>query len=451
MLRFRDFWSETVGMVRQLSWNGYARMLHAMVNHLGQSFRQVTRCVAAGRDIRRLLHSSAALFAAAGTVLSQDWVETTAPSNNWASVACSASGAILIAAAGGERGTIYVSSNSGATWSETTAPATNWISVASSADGKHLFVAVNGGNIYLSSDAGGTWTPTGAPVNNWTSVACSSDGAKALAVAATSLNPYFAQSGPIYLSKDTGVTWTASSAPIAPWISVASSADGTKLLAVRPFGIGVSTDSGVTWTTTNALGYTCSIACSAAGDRLLLGGADPFHIPFGGALSVSTNCGATWEQPSAYTRGRGAVASSADGIKLLAAGGPVPLGPGQGVIYTSTNGGNSWAETSSPGANWSSVATSADGSKRVAAIYGGGIFMAHSTPGPVLKMRREAQTSVISWVVPPVNYVLQHSFDLTNWMGVPAVPVLNLTNLHYELALPEFSSRTFYRLAGTTP
>jgi len=64
------------------------------------------------------------------------------------------------------------------TWTQTSAPINNWNSVASSADGSKLAAAVNGGGIWSSADSGNTWTQTSAPTNVWTSVSSSADGRK---------------------------------------------------------------------------------------------------------------------------------------------------------------------------------------------------------------------------------------------------------------------------------
>lgn len=309
------------------------------------------------------------------------WGQTSAPTNNWTCIACSADGSKLIA---GSEGAIYLSTNWGLTWASTAVPLTNWISVASSADGTKLFAAVNGGDIYASSDSGGTWMQMSAPVTNWTSVACSADGMKALAVAANSLHPYSAQEGAIYLSSDSGTNWAVSSAPLGRWISVASSAEGNKLVAAQPFGICTSIDSGATWSTTSAPGYTASVACSAAGSLLFLGGADPFHFPYGSCLTVSTNCGKEWNSCNASTVARGSVACSADGRTLIGAGGPPtsPIGLMIDVIQTSSDSGATWTVADAPAQSWTGVASSADGGMQVAVACGGGIWMFQSATHP---------------------------------------------------------------------
>src|SRR5437773_1755711 len=80
------------------------------------------------------------------------WTQTSAPTNTiWSSVASSADGTKLVAVGPSfdfntaERigGQIYTSTNSGATWMQTSAPSTIWSSVASSADGTKLVAVIS--------------------------------------------------------------------------------------------------------------------------------------------------------------------------------------------------------------------------------------------------------------------------------------------------------------------
>jgi hypothetical protein len=197
------------------------------------------------------------------------WMETSAPSDLWTSLACCADGTKLVAAAklgnnwNGANvgdGLIYISTNSGASWIQADAPADFWSSVACSADGRFM-VAATSGSIYVSVDSGQTWTLTTAPANDWTSVACSADGTKLLAAAYIGL---------IYTSTNSGATWGPANAPSGSWNSVASSADGGKLVAASGDGylvsIYISADSGATWTQTGPPGNIwSSVACSADG------------------------------------------------------------------------------------------------------------------------------------------------------------------------------------------
>jgi hypothetical protein len=168
----------------------------------------------------------------ASTNLDGNWILLpNSPSQNWQSIASSADGSKLIASSVNYLpfwlGGIYTSSDSGATWIQSTnLPGTNWIAVASSANGIKLVAAVDDGSIYVSTNAGATWTATSAPAEDWRSLASSSDGTKLIA----------ASNGPIYTSNDSGTTWISNNVPGGYWRAVASSADGNILEAVVPGG-----------------------------------------------------------------------------------------------------------------------------------------------------------------------------------------------------------------------
>ena len=113
------------------------------------------------------------------------------PTDIWQAIASSADGTKLVAVAQAANGSggIYTSTNSGLTWTAwTNMPANVWSAVASSSDGTRLF-AVAGlqiatqwlqgdGSIYTSTNSGATWTRTSAPTNDWTAVASSADGTR---------------------------------------------------------------------------------------------------------------------------------------------------------------------------------------------------------------------------------------------------------------------------------
>lgn len=123
------------------------------------------------------------------------------------------------------------------TWKQTSAPINNWTSVASSADGFKLVAAASPGGIYTSPDSGNTWSQTSVPANYVYFVASSADGCKLVAVAY----------GGILISTNSVNTWSIQTNIIQnAWSSVASSADGSKLVAVSPnFGVG---SNGEIWT-----------------------------------------------------------------------------------------------------------------------------------------------------------------------------------------------------------
>ncbi len=88
-------------------------------------------------------------------------------------------------------GFIYVSTNSGDNWNTTSAPTNNWNSVASAADGKILVAIANFNQldrIYTSTNSGLSWTTNNSPLLEWDDVASSADGGNLFAVASAADN-----------------------------------------------------------------------------------------------------------------------------------------------------------------------------------------------------------------------------------------------------------------------
>ena len=107
-----------------------------------------------------------------------------------------------------------------------------------------------------------------------------------------------------------------------------------------------------------------------------------------------------------------------------------------------------WAQTDAPSTTWAAIASSADGtdsSRRLTAEA----FTYSSPPTPTLNIAASHTNLVLSWTVPSTNFVLQQAAGLENpnWEAATNVPVLNLTNLHYEITTPASNSKAFYRLA----
>jgi len=320
------------------------------------------------------------------------WTEQTAGgSHAWRSITSSADGSKLAAVEMGTYdsstvayiGSVYTSTDSGATWTEqTSAGSHSWQSITSSADGSKLAAVVNSGNIYTSTDSGANWTAqTAAGSGGWQSIASSADGSK-LAATFNAHNVDGTVNGAIYTSSDSGVTWTErTSAGSRPWYFIASSADGGKLAASASYGsVYNSTDSGATWTEQSVAGlrYWKSITSSADGAKLA---AVEYNVFSGssiqlGSIYTSTDYGTTWtEQTSAGSHTWNYIASSADGTKLAAVETSTfdsSSVSNIGSIYTSTDSGATWTEQTSAGSHgWQSIASSADGSKLAAVVSNG--------------------------------------------------------------------------------
>jgi hypothetical protein len=283
----------------------------------------------------------------AGTV----WVQR-ATLQKWISVASSADGTKLVASA--LQSYLYTSTDAGATW---TARATlqDWASVASSADGNKLAAVARDGQLFTSDDSGITWIAREARGSG--RVASSADGTKLVMLASPNA---------IMVSSDSGATWSQSPLPDPAggllWTgasAVASSADGTILAVGQSLtydmgALHLSMDSGVSWTELEYHGIPSSMAFSADGTKLLVGGLD-------WALAQVDVPNATLALNGLTTRWS-CVASSADGRRLLA-------GTYGGIMWLSQESFTSWSSTAS-GQYWTSVASSADGTKLVATSNG---------------------------------------------------------------------------------
>jgi len=357
----------------------------------------------------------------------------------------------VITAAGSTN--IYVSTNSGAVWLPTSASGHYWTSIAASADGRKLIAAAvpgelyghgsYSGGIYTSTNFGADWSSNNVPNSNyWIAVASSADGNRLVAMAG-----YYAgsPSGPVWLSTDSGNTWAQTSAPVTNWCSVVSSADGTELLAGTFGGLAyLSTNGGTTWIPqTNLPTGRWRIMSLSADARILMAAA--YQVNSGqGRIYASTNSGAVWTLLNAPTNQLwAAFCSSADGSRLVA----VSYGP----FFRSTNFGNTWTSNSSPNlfAKWTSIASSADGNK-LALVAGEpfGIYTSQIMPKPFLDISSSNGKLAISWLVPSTNFILQQNLELAtaNWVTLTNAPTLNLTNLQDEVTLSPTNSSGFFRL-----
>ena len=353
----------------------------------------------------------------------QEWIHTSAPSNNWQSVACSADGNTIVAQAGDG---IYFSTNSGIGW--TLSSGTRMDALAISADGTR-WSAVNGGTyIYTSTNWGASWIAINAPTQQFyydftlEYIASSADGKKLIV------------GSPVYTSSDSGLTWRQQNFGAGP---LASSADGMKLFAANGVTslLYISTNAGSTWlsnSTPGSLGE--SIASSADGNKLALM-ADRLGI------SISTNMGSSWTTTTntPLAPPQGPVAVSADGSKLIAS------------VFTnllvSLDSGMTWTGANTPdGSNKVKfVAVSADGNEFIVAVDGGGIWKFQTTPSPSINLALINGNLMLSWRVPSTNFILQQSFDLSNWANVTNAPILDPSDLENEVILP-VSGNGFYRL-----
>jgi hypothetical protein len=282
------------------------------------------------------------------------WLERTGLTNA-ISIVSSSDGAKFAAAV--NAGSIFTSTNSGATWTErTTAGTRNWSSITTSSNGTNLAAVVNGGGIYTSSDSGATWT--GRAVGSlWRAVLVYPNGSTENVVG-------IIDGGYIYTSSDSGATWTQlSGAGSRNWISITATASLGKLAGAVAGGyLYYTNDGGASWTEQTDLGTQnwSSMAADSTGTKLVA-------VVNGGGIYTSDNGGVGWTQQVYASRAYVSVTSSSDGVKLAVA-------INGGYINTSDDSGVTWTAQDSGSRDWISITTSSDGVKLAAAVYGGYIY-----------------------------------------------------------------------------
>jgi hypothetical protein len=389
-------------------------------------------------------------FVAAQIAVSQNWTLTSAGTNDWLCVASSANGNTLIA--GQYLGGIEVSTNAGATWA-TNEMLTNayWTSVASSADGTKLLAAaayeggdtVNG--LFLSTNSGATWVSNSLPVMYWGSVAMSADG-KIMAAAAPLNSGLELFGGSVFCSTNSGSAWSSNGLENA--CGAAMSADGQKIFVTGLLQPCFSTNFGTSWTEmTNApssydfLSPSQYIASSADGSRLILAVTGSDAAPY--LIYTSADSGNTWTLAQVPGKAWNFVTSSANGKTLMVSG----FGQFEpSSLYISTNSGASWTSNSVPNENWAETACSADGGKLVAAPASGPIYISQSLQRPLINATPKDYQLQLSWLIPSTNFVLEQSADLYNWAAVTNSPELNLANLNEQILISPTNGTGFYRL-----
>lgn len=393
----------------------------------------------------------------------EGWHVTGAPTKAWSAVACSADGSRILAASRvqSEIGSLWLSTNSGATWISNSLPGYDWVSVAVSADGNKLF-ACAGPAICISTNAGVHWrsVPSPAPNVQWSDIACSGDGVRLVAggmsLVVTNGGSNWWSNGLVYTSQDAGNTWKLSyktellsdQYEVAYINGVASSADGSRLMAVEEGesdsgSLFISGDNGLSWATNtpgggSPLRWFSSVRCSADGATVVL--CRLYDLP---GIFISRDSGSSWAR--ANTNSIWSITCSADGSKLAGL-------DADGLLHVSVDGGTTWTRESVPHRSDAAyLASSADGFRLIAAVSGGGIYVRQRVPAPKLLTRYSEGNLSLSWVWPFQDFALQWNttLDTTDWVYVVTEPVLNPSNLQYEVRVPMATAGSgFYRLVS---
>lgn len=234
---------------------------------------------------------------------------------SWTSVVCSTNCEIAYGAVNG--GTIYKSTDGGATWSSLTNSGTySWRALATSGNGDIVYGAVSGGYIYKSVDGGQSWsTANGVANRSWISLTTDSTGATIAGGVS---------SGSVWLSTDSAGTWsevtTIGTSKI--WKGLTITPAGTVIVAGASTGEiwrGVLSSGSWTWTNITSgkttsplyggaainlatLGWN-SLAIDTTGDRIAAISND---------LYFTSDGGATWKNITWGNYSWGSVSGSSD-------------------------------------------------------------------------------------------------------------------------------------------
>lgn len=259
-----------------------------------------------------------------GTMIEQ----TSLGTGNWNAVGISQDGDSLVAVAWNGAGNVVASSSDGGTtWSKSeTIPDSSdgqWDSVAMSADASRLVVGSLGGSVFTSTDSGATWVKQAALGQHyWSNASMSGDGSRITLVGDDKLT----------ISTDGGASWGQKDLP--GYVSrLTQSADGTKMAATRFDGVDgytwTSSDSGTTWIPRAAIGSGRVAALVSSADGLrMVATTDDFY----GRVYTSGDGGATWtEQAELGSSSWVLAASSADGATIF-------VGNNTSEVFTGTWG-----------------------------------------------------------------------------------------------------------------
>ena len=333
--------------------------------------------------------------------MSGTWIQTSAPTTAWTSVASDSTGQYLVASANKTATPMYTSINGGTTWTAkinglpTLNSGNNYnFVVASDSTGQNIVTVYanstfNTNAIFTSTNGGSLWTQqtTGLPnpntLVNWSSVASDSTGQKLVACI---------NGGDIYISTDGGSSWTVQTNGLPAtqaWYGVASNSDGTRLVAILSNSIYTYLNG--LWTlqsnAPNNLNWG-AVASDSTGEKLVVIPSNSNGINY---IYTSINYGVTWVQKSIpLSLFMTSVASDSTGQKIVILG-RYRFSAGiavYGGIIISKNGGTTWTQTdASSTLVWADVASNSTGSKLVAVVSSstGNIYTYAEPPYPCFK------------------------------------------------------------------
>ena len=135
-------------------------------------------------------------------------------------------------------GTIFATTDGGATWSSQSSGTTEWLLGVAFTDAAHGWAVGTGGVILATTNGGATWSKKSSPTAHLMAVAFP-DAAHGWAVG---------YAGVILATTDGGATWSAQSSRTTEYLNAVSFNDTTHGWAVGPYGvIRATTNGGWTW------------------------------------------------------------------------------------------------------------------------------------------------------------------------------------------------------------
>jgi hypothetical protein len=243
------------------------------------------------------------------------------------------------------------------TWVPYTGSGSNgYYDIASSSNGAKIASCVFNGSIYTSTDSGATFTErTGAGSRQWFGIDMSADGS---IIVGCVLDGY------IYVSSDGGATWDVRqvSGTTQNWSAVKVTPTGKTMYASNlGSSIYTSTDFGLTWTAVTPPGGSSyyALATSSSGTIVYAGSQN------GGNIRKSTNSGASWSNAGSASALWRSIETSSDGLHVVAS-------ITGSDVYVSSNGGTSWTLRSIPSQDWVGVTMTPDASKMY--VIGGNLL-----------------------------------------------------------------------------
>lgn len=299
----------------------------------------------------------------------------------------SANGKYLIAGLsdGSAVGTVYLSTDMGATWSALSAPysSNSYMSAKISDSSQYIFAVISGGvncivrggvDLYDLSgistvnsgylDIGYKTSPNMSLVTaltsssnlSWQGIGGSSDGQYLIATAYGS---------GLYRSSNWGNTWTQSTQTSGNWENVSVSGDGMYALANINANVYRSIDWGNTWALVATATKPVSKVSVSTNAQYM------YFIAYNGKIYRSTDFGVTWEQTES-DRYWGNMSCSADGKYVYAA--TNNTNPPTNGIYVSSDYGVTFVKTTAPNSAWNGLCVCRNGEMVYAAINGGQVY-----------------------------------------------------------------------------